>query len=45
MGCGTGCAVGCLGVLAAIVTANPLVGALVIAGAFVVERLFPKRRG
>lgn len=44
MGCGTGCAVGCFGVLVAIVTANPLIGLLVIVGAFVLDRLVPRRR-
>lgn len=44
MGCGTGCAVGCLGVLVAIVTANPIFGAMVIVGAWVLDKITGKRR-
>jgi hypothetical protein len=44
MRCGTGCAAGCLGVLVAIVTANPLIGAIVIVGAYVLDRILGRRR-
>ena len=44
MGCQSGCAVGCLGVLVAIATANPLFGAIVIVGAYVLDRIFGRRR-
>jgi hypothetical protein len=44
MGCGIGCAVGCLGILVAILTANPLIGAIVIVGAYVADRLLGGRK-
>lgn len=44
MGCGTGCGAGCLAVLVALVTANPLFGAIVLVGAFVLSRLTGRRR-
>lgn len=40
----TGCATGCLGILVAIVTANPLIGAIVIVGAYVLDRILVRRR-
>lgn len=44
MSCGTGCAAGCLGVLVAVATANPLFGAIVVVGAYVADRVFRRRR-
>jgi Flp pilus assembly pilin Flp len=38
MGCREGCAVGCLGVLVAVVAANPLIGAIVVVGGWVLNR-------
>ena len=39
----TGCALGCLGILAAIATANPLTGAIVIVGGYVLDRILRRR--
>lgn len=39
MGCGTGCAAAILGVLVAVATANPLIGAIVLVGTIVANRL------
>ena len=44
MGCSQGCAVGCLGVAAGIVTANPLVGLAVIIGAYIIARMDRRKR-
>jgi hypothetical protein len=44
MGCREGCGLGCLGVLIGIVTANPLIGAIVFVGGYVAARLSRRRR-
>ncbi len=44
MGCANGCAIGCLGILVAIVTANPLIGAVVFLGGWVVDRMLRRRK-
>jgi hypothetical protein len=44
MGCRNGCALGCLGILVAIVTANPIIGAIIVVGGWVLDRMLGRRR-
>jgi len=44
MGCRNGCALGCLGILVAVVTANPLIGIVIVVGGWLLDRMFGRKR-